>query len=127
VDEIMLDPDLYEVCYKLNDRIQAKKERNWPNEGGYEISLYELAFLHIHDLIGGLPGEGLSGHLNNRMEDFWQILSSLKMAGFDEAYKILSPREDGLNPDSVDDLVLEAALPLERLLDFVRANRELFE
>lgn len=127
VDEIMRDPDLNEVCYKLYNRIQAKKERNWPNEGGFEISLHEPAFLHIHNLIGGLPGEGLTGTLNNYMEDFWQILSALKMAGFDEAYAMLGPSDGGLDPDSVNEVALEAALPLDRLVEFVRTNRELFE
>lgn len=128
VDEIMLEPDLHEACYKINFRIQAKRELNWPDESCYKISLHELAFLHIHDLIEGLPGEGLDGHLGNRADDFWQILSALKMAGFDEAYNMLCPQQENVfDPYSVDHDVWDAALPKERLINFVRANRDLFK
>jgi len=126
VDEILRNPNVDQACDDLLQRIYAKQEVDWPIEPLYKLSLHELAFQHVYSLIGGLPGEGLRGHLNNSMEDFWQILSSLKMAGFDEAYEMLHPHEGEMNPDLIDEEVLEAVLPKERLLEFVRLNRGLF-
>ncbi|MFO1438202.1 MAG: hypothetical protein U1F81_07730 [Verrucomicrobiaceae bacterium] len=126
VDQILQNPDVEQACNDMSRRIQAKLEVDWPNEPFYKLSLHELAFQHVYDLIGGLPGEGLRGHLNNCMGDFWQILSALKMAGFDEAYDMLHPHDGEMDPDLVDEDVLDAALPKERLLEFVRLNRGLF-
>lgn len=120
IDELLPISDATDAAWRIYEHIQARKMKDWPEEPHYNISLHQQAYCHIYDFHEGIPGEGVDGHLGNVAQHFFELLSSLKMAGFEEAFTLL---QEGSRMDSE---TFEAALPLTRLIDFVRENKELF-